>query len=535
MSDLKSIAAQIKQEHEGSVQKEEIETTNEEILDESFDDSALEEFEREESESVINDDDDYNEEDDETVVIGASSNTEEKEDASSEEDIDSELSEEELFDEEFTITDEELRNDMPDLDEEALKDATGRIRQDIDSYRKNLIMQNGFTIAEANEAAKNRAQKLSKEENAAYLEENPKVGVITIDKTNEKNVEFTPEEREKMSKTKVLRLKVVEDAELKNIPIQRVDRKNKSAILQSMEVNLSQYSVPLPLMCDYVQFKGSQIIQLIQAVRYNDTTPAELIAKKANLIYNQLSGGANLQKYDENGKVIMSYNDFINKFMFGDMDMALYGILVASSMEDIESSLTCGSCDNSFAWKYNMKRLLNFDDLNDNFKATFDDILGNKSDTTYLQKMYAKQHVTQRVQSPITQNIYDLNHPTINRAMQVFRSVDEEDELMMYMSALALYVDKMHIYNRKTGQFVELDQKDYNNPTEFYRDVIEIISRIPQEEIDLLQEYLRPWLYAPRFVLNSKCPSCGHRMKNELAIDDLVFLRARDSSMETQL
>ena len=360
--------------------------------------------------------------------------------------------------------------------------------------------------------------------------------MITVDKTNENNLEFTPEEREKMSKTKVLRLKVVEDAELKNIPIQRVSRKNKSAILQSMEVNLSQYSVPLPLMCDYVQFKGSQIIQLIQAVRYEDTTNAELISKKATLIYNQLSGGANLQKYDENGKVIMSYNDFINKFLFNDLDMALYGILVASSMEDIESSLTCGSCDHVFSWKYNMKRLINFDDLNDNFKATFDDILGHKGDVTYLQDMFAKHNMTQRVESPITKNIYDLNHPTINRAMQVFRSVDEEaDPLAMYKSALALFIDKMYVYNRKTNQYIEMDESDYNNPIEFYRDVIEIISRLPQEEIDLLQEFIRPWLYSPKFVLKSKCAACGHRMRNELAIDDLVFLRARDSSMETRL
>ena len=63
---------------------------------------------------------------------------------------------------------------------------------------------------------------------------------------------------------------------------------------------------------------------------------------------------------------------------------------------------------------------------------------------------------------------------------------------------------------------------------------MDVLQIIPQEEIDIIQKFLKPYLYSPKFILESKCPSCGNNMKNELSIDDLVFLKARDSSTEIQ-
>ena len=370
-------------------------------------------------------------------------------------------------------------------------------------------------------------KKLGEEENSSYLEENPKLGIVEVNKKDASKLEFTPDEREKLTKVRSIKLKLVEDVDLKNIEIERVDKNRKSAMLQSLDTNLSQYSVPLPLMSDYCQFRGSQIIQLIQAVRYNDSTLDEVISKKASLVYNQLANGANLRKFDDEGNKIMSYREFTNKFLFHDLDMALYGILVASSMESIESTLTCGDCGHQFQWKYNLKKLLNLDDLTDDFKEKYETILEHKSDDAFLQKLYEKNHKSKRVKSPITNNIYDLNYPTVARAISLYRVIDTEDETMLYLSAFALFIDKMYVYNKKTEKYIPIEEDEY-------KDLLETLQMIPQEEIDIIQDYLKPYLYAPKFILKSKCESCGFKMENELSIDELVFLKARDSSTEIQ-
>ena len=475
--------------------------------------NSIEETTEETSINIPEDD-----EEEEEVVIGVS--------MPSENNSSIEVSDDEIFDEdEFVITDEELNEVMPDLDESMIQEKYAKVRNDVVAFRKNLFIRKGFTPEEADEAARNRVKKLGEEENNAYLEEHPKLGIVEVDKRNVDKVEFTQEEREKLSKVRSIQLKVVEDMELKTIEIEKVDKKNKATVLQSIDSNLSQHSVPLPLACDFARFKGSQIIQLIQAVKYEDSTIDEMISKKASLIYNQLSLASNIEKYDENGKVKMSYVDFTNKYLFHDMDMGLYAILVASSMESIDTELTCGSCGQPFTWSYNLKTLLNLDDLSDDFKDLFEDILAHKSDKPYLNKLYEMKNKSVRVQSPITQNIYELNYPTIARAINLYQTIDQKDETMIYLSAFALFIDKLYVYNNNSGKYIPVDEDEQ-------RSLFEVLQSIPQEEIDIIQKFLKPYMYAPKFVLKSKCPSCGFDMQNELSIDDLVFLKARDSSTE---
>lgn len=514
-SSLQEIAESVKRQHD----------TKPEIEDNMQEDD-LAEFEEEESIIEGYNDEEYSDDDDddEPVIAIGSGNDDVPQNVKNNLSISSENENDE---DEFSLTDDELRATMPDLDDDAFINSSSKIRNELNTYRRNLIVNSGFTVEEATEAAYNRAKKLGQEENDSYLEEHPTLGIVEIDKKNVDKLEFTKDEREKLTKVRAIKLKVVEDVELSSISVERIDVKHKSAALQSLDTNLSQYSVPLPLMSDYCRFKGSQIVQLIQAVRYTDATLDEIIAKKASLVYNQLCNSANLEKYDENGKVVMSYSDFINKFLFHDLDMAMYGILVASSMEEIESSLTCGECNTQFQWKYNLKSLLSLDDISDDFKQKFDDILGHKSDEEYLKNLYDENHKSVRVKSPVTQNIYELNYPTIARAINLYRIIDAEDETMLYLSAFALFITKIYVYNRKTQKFIEINEDEYKN-------LLDVLQMIPQEEIDIIQDFLRPYLYEPKFILKSKCPQCGHKMQNSLSIDDLVFLKARDSSTEIQ-
>ena len=105
--------------------------------------------------------------------------------------------------------------------------------------------------------------------------------------------------------------------------------------------------------------------------------------------------------------------------------------------------------------------------------------------------------------------------------------INQEDDTMVYLSIFALFIDTMYVYDKKTDDYIQIDEDEYKN-------LLEILQMIPQEEIDIIQKFLQPYLYAPKFILKSHCERCGHDMTNNLSIDQLVFLKARDSSTEIQ-
>jgi len=501
---LKELAERTRREH-----------ASKEVVEESKNELPEVEESVEDIESPVEED-----EEEDAIIIG----TDDEDDSDLEED--EQLTEEELY-EDFELTDDDLKAEMPDLDMEEALLAYPKIREEIEKYRKNLIIHQGFSLEEANTAAISRLKKRGKEENDAYLEKHPKVGIVEIDKKNVDNVEFTSEEREKLSKVKVIELHVVEEQELPTMKIKKVSKKERSAILQNLENNLSQYSVPLPIMHDYVRFRGAQIIQMVQAVQFEDDKPEDVISKKASLVYTQLSGGTNLVKYDEEGKCILTYNDFINKFPYHDLDMAMYAILVASSTENLELELTCRSCDQAFTVSYNTKEFLSVNDLPDNFKKKFDDILKNRKDTNFLIKGYDENSKAIQVESPITHNRYDITYPTVGVMIDMYKAINQEDPTIVYLSAMVAFVHKMYIYDNTSDSYVEIFEDEY-------KELFDAFQVLPQEELDILSKFLEPFIYKPTFLLKSKCTKCGNEMTNELSIDNLVFLKARNSRVETR-
>lgn len=509
-SSLKELAEKTKQEHDTAIY------VNSDVQ------SALAEFEVEEDESVVNhvDNDEDDDSDDAVIIGGISTNSE---------DDTADLSEEIASSDAFVLTDEDLKAEMPDLDDPAFKKASSKIRKEIEAFRKDLIIKNGLTPEEANEAATNRMKKLGEEENTEYLKENPNTAIVEIDKKNEKDVVFTAEEREKLRKVKKIELKIVEDIDLKTIEVERIDKKIKTSMLKKIDSGLSSYSVPLPLISDFVTFKGTQIAQLIPSVRFEkDTTEAEMIEKKASLIYNQFVEGSNIKKFDSNGKIILSYEDFCNKFMYYDMDMSLYAIYVASSMEMIETSLTCNQCGSPFTTKYNIKQLLVLDDLPEEFKEKIDTILGHKTDHEYLNSLYTKNNKSVRMKSPITNNIYEIDHPSIRRAYDIFNAVNMEDKTEAFYAEIGIFISSIYVMNNETKKYIEVEEDEYMN-------ILTVLSSLPQEEIELILQFVEGYRYVPKFILKSKCTSCGQDFVNPLRVEDLVFLIAQGSSMETTL
>lgn len=427
----------------------------------------------------------------------------------------------------FSIDTEDLMAVMPDLDQIEFAKAVVSITSELTEYRKNLIINNGFTVQEAEAAVRSRLALKGKEINDEYLENNPKLGIIEINKKDVDKIELSPEEREKLTRVKAIKMVVVEDEFLKNIKVEKVKKQHKAAYLRSIEGSLSKYSVPIPIMGDYVSFNGAQIIQLASVVAHEDDTHIETLTKKASLIYDRLSSGTIYSKHDDENKVTMTYQEFVNSFFYNDLDMAMYGVLIASSMEESENTFECSECSIEFQWKYKVRTLLDGDSLGENFKERMGAIISNKYNIEKIQKLHDELSGATRFQSPFSKNIYEISYPTIARATSIFSVVDEADVSELYLSALGIYTNSLYIYDSVKQSYLEIEEDEPHL-------LMETLRKIPQEDINLLTKIVRDMTYTPKFILKTQCPECANKMTNELTIDTMIFLKAHDSITEIE-
>ena len=399
-----------------------------------------------------------------------------------------------------------------------------------DKLVKDYIINAGLTVEEANIAAKNKIKKDIQDAYAKHEDEtviNMKVGDIIINKSDNPNdLNLTKEEHAKLEKVQRVRLVVVEDMDLANIKIERPSEEHKADYVNAIEGALSRYSVPLPMLGDFASFRGASMVQLVNAVNYEDATLDETINTKASLIYEKLMGGLILQKYDSNNKNILSYQEFANKFPFQDIDMAMYAILCASSADENSTSLTCQACSHQWIQNYNLRSLLKMDDLSEFFVERVDDIIKYKSNDIEMRKIYEKMRKATRYKSPFTGNIYDLSYPTVARAVNLLKRVNQNDNVMVYLSGIALYLSSILVYNSAKDSYVEVTADE----TTLLLDVMKSISN---DDINMLSRQIRDDLYyQPTFVIHSECPSCHKVSDIPINIDSLIFLIARDSIIE---
>lgn len=421
-----------------------------------------------------------------------------------------------------------LQEIMPTLEVEERVKIAKPILDTKDSIVKDLIINGGLTPDEAKLAVNNQLRKKIDEAYKNHaVKANDEVGTVMINKTDDpNNLGLTKEEHLKLEKVKKVRLVVVEDMDLANITIERPAEEHKADYVKSIEGSLSKYSVPMPMFGDFLSFRGAPMIQLVNTVNYEDARIDEIISTKASLIYEKLIGGCVMQKYDSVGKNTLSYNEFANKFAYQDIDMALYGILCASSMEENSTSLTCQSCSHQWMQNYNLKSLLKLDGLSDLFKGRVDEVLKYKSNDIEMRKLYEGMRKAKRFKSPFTNNIYDLSYPTIARATNLLKRINPDDDVMTYLSAVALYLSRILIYNEAKGTYVEITADE--TPL-----LLETMKSLSNEDINMLTTQIREDLYyTTQFILHARCPECGKESDIPVNIEHLIFLTARDSMVE---
>ena len=424
-----------------------------------------------------------------------------------------------------------IENQMKDIkidNPEEFSNRSNVLISEIAAYRKSLMIKDGFTAEEADMAARNRMRNKASEINNKYLEDHPNLAIVKIDKSQADSVEFTDEERAKLSAAKAIRLVEVRDESLKTIPIKKADDKYRYDIIHRATCNVSKYDLPMINTFDNCSFAGSQTIQLVNAVFDENDNEYAKVKKQISLAYDRFLGSTTKDKYDAEGNIIMSEEDFANWFAYADLESAIYSIYVASSTETITSPFKCEEEAESmpeFNFTYNTKSLISYEDMDDNFKKDLEDIRANANDRTVMEKEKSERRVTKRFKSTFTNNIYDISTASCARALGVLRYINPKDRVLNYIAPFAMLTEKVYVYDESDGQYVELDHSDPREMIKFYRDLVE-------RELLLLTKEMNPLIYMPKFRLITKCPRCGHEETRYFGVDSLVFLKVQSTEEE---
>ena len=452
-----------------------------------------------------------------------------------------------------------LRSDISSLDELKIEDIYAVIPNiegddrdkvaemlfnEISEYRNKAMKQYGWTAEEADHAAANRLVHRGKEINTKYVHDHP-VTTITIDKERAEKVEFTEDEKKKLDVSRAIRLVAVENKKLNSLKVSKIPTKiDKVAFLRNIDAAIASYRVPLPVMGDYAQFVGAQSLQMATIFGDENETVVDSVTKKAQLCYDRFYGSMSLRKYDDENKIIMSYNDFINSVPYNDLEMMLYAVYVASTPEEQEIRMRCGnpSCKKSYDCSFNAKTVIQRKELPEWTQKRIDDIMTHTNNVDYLQDLSHEWKTETMYESPYTGNIYAIAQPTIAKFIDVFNYVSDDETYGLHNSLFMTILNSIYI---------KLDHPDENGNDYIQvtydddREAIKVaISQIPDRDLKILAKVYSDMMYLQTIAVGDetdlslplkifpKCPHCGQDSENYLFLSHLVFLKARDLSVE---
>ena len=83
----------------------------------------------------------------------------------------------------------------------------------------------------------------------------------------------------------------------------------------------------------------------------------------------------------------------------------------------------------------------------------------------------------------------------------------------------ALYLSEIFIYDEDERGYREVHMDDM-------REVMEILTQIPELDIRLINNQLTNRLYVPEFKFHHECPHCHSQSTDNISIDQLLFLKA---------
>ena len=438
------------------------------------------------------------------------------------------------------ITKQSIMDMMPRISKLGDREArASAIYDSMQSYRKQIMIENGLTAEEADRAVQKRASREATKSENDWVDAHPHTGVITINAEDADNLQLTDEEHAKLVTTKSIHLVMVEDKEIKNIKTKRLPSgTNKLDFIRKLNT-MSNAQVVLPMLGDICTFRGATASEIVSShlgdADVEDKTELEIISLMMPFIYEHYVDGHYIHKYDENGKIILSYDDFCDQFPFYDGNMALYGIFLASAAPSYDLSLNCPHCRKNFPWKMLPKKMFQPEALDDETRKKVEEIEAHRDDVDWLMNSAAESMKATVWENPDTKNRFAVQAPSITRASTVMTAMrnagidnNSQNTADILVGGNAMMLAGMYIYDPETDDYIEFT--DSLSDTE---DMIKALPSLYESDFNQISKFAQSRFYSPTFNSGKiVCPQCGKDTFYSATPVDLLFRHAQESYQE---
>lgn len=334
---------------------------------------------------------------------------------------------------------------------------------------------------------------------------------ILIDKTGMgADFHFTDEEKEKLTVSNEIHVTEVEDVDLATITVKKPE---KSFVDSVNEYQLSSTRVPVVFTVSRFRayMTGLTYGEMSDIVLTNEANNFDKLNKRLSIIYNKMVNPS-CGKFD-------SYDDFLKKFAFADMSLAIYGLVIATFPEVDEIGMNCNNetCKKSFTHKFSPRSLLRFEECGDKFISAMDEIVNCPAgkEKELLETSPCQKH--KRVRLPDSKYIIEIGFAS---AYEYLYNVmdkldgdkfkenhpDDVNGVMADIVSLLPIVRSVYVPNADSSYTCYTDAND----------MIEALYTVKPGEIKLIVQLMRQYVAGYEFgffLTNVRCPHCGSLSK----------------------
>lgn len=345
---------------------------------------------------------------------------------------------------------------------------------------------------------------------------------VLIDKTGfGADFNFTEEEKSKIAMASTIKINEVRKLDISSIRSKRSTKSFQETIVP-FSTEGSRTMMQFPASGFKAQMKGLSYGEYADIALSMETVTFDQYYKRLSIIYNKMT--------NISSGPFESFEDFLHRFAYTDIPMAVYGMFIATEAENQTIPLRCGKkeCNKSFNWDYHTRSILRLEKCGDVFLEKMKELASMNAVDYDAIKARSAVEVSNTIELPYSKIVvemgiasaYDFLYnfiPVLNE--ETFKENFGEDENDIYKNNVLLLTCIRSVWvPQEDGTYVECVG---------FKDILDAIYQIRPEEIRILAAYTAKYQqdYTITFSFGSvKCPHCGNITKDlEISIDDLVF------------
>lgn len=357
--------------------------------------------------------------------------------------------------------------------------------------------------------------------------------VVLIDKINMGAViNFTPDEREKLERSRVIKLKEIEVTELEtikvkkvksNTPVEKLLKRSKVAFSTVVACVGSGYTATIG---------GASPYEIIEILRNGETDEDALMINKWRLIYEKIESISIGKPVGEDG-----FEKWLSITAAADYTILLYGLLVATYPEDDTMTFSCSTpqcAKDKFAFDhvYSTKSLLRAERMSEEFRKKFELTIDNR-----LSELSARNY--HENQSPINnirrfkfpesgiildmapQSAYDFIYGSLQSIMK------DLDPKYSTAALISMNVRKAYIPDLEAGLDEDGDYEYFEVSS--VEDIVKTIWELPNKDLMVATKLNSDIVADITFdfgLMNIECPRCHNKtLTYDIDLDRILFQR----------